>query len=555
MADDGRIDTSSNEESERGVMGKDHSVPKEDNKQGVSRRDFLRHAGLAGIALGAAGSLGSLAASAVGAQPGGATSAAGGARALQQLKVSANGRFLVREGGTPFFWLGDTAWELFHRLDREAVDLYLKNRQEKGFNVIQAVGLPGLGELDNGLLAPNPYGELPLIDQDPARPNEAYWQHVDYVIEKAEALGLYTALTPTWGQYVTGGYTNGPIVFDISNAYAFGEFLGQRYRAKPIIWVMGGDTDSIWRGGDYRPVFRAMAEGVTVGVAGSLDYSQLAMTYHPAGGKSSSNFLHDEPWLDFNSFESGHRPSRKPFGIDNYKLVEIDYARTPVKPTLDFEPRYEDHPIDSNPKNGYFNGSDIRQAAYWSLFAGAAGHSYGNHNIWQFFGAGDTPYATAPRTPWTEAIDQVGAFDMEHVRNLMESRPFLTRIPDQSIVVSSIGTGMDHVRATRGADGDYAFVYAPTGKSVTVDMSKISNDEVVAWWYDPRSGKHKRIGTFSNTGSRTFESPPADERLEFESGDPERSDLNDWVLVLDAASQHFPPPGRPPAVQRRTHLR
>ena len=42
--------------------------------------------------------------------------------AAPQLKVSENQRFLVYADGKPFFWLGDTAWELFHRLNREEAD-------------------------------------------------------------------------------------------------------------------------------------------------------------------------------------------------------------------------------------------------------------------------------------------------------------------------------------------------------------------------------------------------------------------------------------------------
>src|SRR5690606_23362934 len=102
-----------------------------------------------------------------------------------RLLVSEDGRFLVHENGRPFFYLADTAWELFHRLDREEADLYLTNRAEKGFTVIQAVVL---AELD-GLRVPIPYGDLPLIDDDPARPNPAYFEHVDWIVDRAGELG------------------------------------------------------------------------------------------------------------------------------------------------------------------------------------------------------------------------------------------------------------------------------------------------------------------------------------------------------------------------------
>jgi uncharacterized protein DUF4038 len=76
---------------------------------------------------------------------------------LPLLKVSENRRFLVTADRQPFFWLGDTAWELFHRLNREEAVRYLRNRAERRFTVIQAVAL---AELD-GLNDPNPYGHRP----------------------------------------------------------------------------------------------------------------------------------------------------------------------------------------------------------------------------------------------------------------------------------------------------------------------------------------------------------------------------------------------------------
>ena len=98
--------------------------------------------------------------------------------APSRLKISENRRFIVREDGTPFFYLGDTGWELFHRLNREEATQYLTNRAQKGFTVIQAVVLAQLG----GLTVPNPCGDLPLANGDPAKPNEAYFRHVDFIV-------------------------------------------------------------------------------------------------------------------------------------------------------------------------------------------------------------------------------------------------------------------------------------------------------------------------------------------------------------------------------------
>lgn len=114
---------------------------------------------------------------------------------LPRLKISQDQRYLVTEDNQPFFWLGDTAWEMVHRLNKEEVLLYLEDRKAKGFNVIQTVLL---AELD-GLDTPNAYGHKPLIDHDPTQPNGEYFQLVDEIIQLAGKLGIYIALLPTWG--------------------------------------------------------------------------------------------------------------------------------------------------------------------------------------------------------------------------------------------------------------------------------------------------------------------------------------------------------------------
>jgi hypothetical protein len=141
-----------------------------------------------------------------------------------------------------------------------------------------------------------------------------------------------------------------------------------------------------------------------------------------------------------------------------------------------------------------------------------------------------------PLMPWFEAINEPGAGQMQFGRRLMESRPFLTRIPDDSVVVTERvatavpGAGRYHFAATRDANGSYAMVYAPVGRSFKVRMDKLSGPKVQAWWFNPRTGQAARAGRFVNTGERQFTPPTPGEEL-------------DWVLVLDDAAKGFPPPG------------
>lgn len=219
---------------------------------------------------------------------------------LPGLRISENRRFLVTETGEPFFWLGDTAWELFHRLNREEADRYLQDRASKGFTVIQAVAL---AELD-GLDTPNAYGHHPLEDNDPARPdvkdgpNNDYWDHVDYIVNKANALGLYIGFLPTWGDKWNKKWGVGPEVFTPENAEAYGAWLGRRYENKALIWILGGDRPI--ESDEHRTITMAMARGLRAGDGGTH-----LRTFHPMGGHSSSEWFHDDDWLDFNMRQNG----------------------------------------------------------------------------------------------------------------------------------------------------------------------------------------------------------------------------------------------------------
>ena len=436
---------------------------------------------------------------------------------FSQLKVSDNKRFLVTADGKPFFWLGDTAWELFHRLNREEAEKYLKNRADKGFTVIQAVAL---AELD-GLHDPNPYGELPLENDDPTKPREAYFQHVDFIINKAAELGLYIGLLPTWGDKVfKDRWGMGPEIFNTDNAKVYGRWIGNRYKNKKnVVWIIGGDRNPDEKG---VATWRAMAAGIVEGAGG---HDKALMTFHPQpnglqdGG--SSKWFHKDAWLDFNMFQTGHCREN-----NVWDRVQVVYNREPFKPVLDGETLYEDHPVCFNAKDlGTSSAYDIRKHAYFDVFAGAFGHTYGCHDIWQMYAPNRTP-VNGPHFPWYVALDLPGASQMKFLRRLIESRPMLDRVPDQTLIKEAMGAN-DRIQATRGKD--YIFIYTAQGKPVTVNLAKISGNETTAFWYNPKNGETKDDGRFQNSGQKVF-TPPS-------SGYG-----HDWVLVIDDASKNYEKP-------------
>jgi len=442
------------------------------------------------------------------------------AAAGPRLRVSENRRFLVYEDGRPFFYLGDTAWELFHRLNREDAERYLRNRASLRFTVIQAVVL---AELD-GLNDPNPYGVTPLIGNDPTRPNEDYFRHVDWIVNKANELGLTIGMLPTWGdKWSARGSARA--IFNPENAEAYGRWLGARYKDRDIIWILGGDRSV--ENDEHKAVIRAMARGLRGG-----DGGQHLISFHPRGGEGSSAAFHEDDWLDFNMRQNGHEQNFNP----RYALTRADYDRTPVKPVIDAEPIYEDHPISFNAGlNGHSIAADVRRPLYWDLFTGACGHTYGHHSVWQMWIPGRKPINN-PLMPWFDAILQPGASQMQHARALLESRPFLSRVPDDAVIVPAVpqtavpGAGLKRLAATRDARGSYAMVYSPAGRPFKVRLDVVTGGKVRAWWFDPRTGKAAAAGEYPNSGEQEFVPP-------------DRGEMIDWVLVLDDATKDYPPPG------------
>jgi hypothetical protein len=430
-----------------------------------------------------------------------------------KLKVSENKRFLQFEDGTPFFYLGDTGWELFHRLNKAESEKYLENRREKGFTVIQAVAL---AELD-GLNTPNAEGNKPLTDNDPLKPNEAYFQHVDWVIKKAQEKGIFIGLLPTWGDKVDKQWGVGPVIFNKDNAFKYGQWIGNRYKDYAnIIWKNGGDRNG---GGDNLAIWEALGQGIK-----SVDKNHL-MTFHPWGERSSSEWFHNSDWLDFNMMQTGH--GQRSYAI--YKRMMIkDYELKPVKPTFDGEPRYEDHPVNWKPEiMGWFDDADIRQAMYWGIFSGGFGNTYGCHPVWQMKTPNKQPIGLV-RNNWDDVLDLPGAWDLIHARRLMESRPFFSRIPDQSLIATQYFPETDYVVATRGEG--YAFVYFPTGWAADIVLDKVGAKEINVSWYNPRNGETKFVEKIPGQGIKNFK-PLTGGRG------------NDWILMLDDASKNLKSPG------------
>lgn len=431
-----------------------------------------------------------------------------------KLCVAPEGRWL-QNGQRPFFWLGDTAWLMFKRLNLSQIDDYLENRRQNKYNVIQVM-------LIHKLPLENHAGRQPFIEGDFTRPDlqgDSYWSLVDYALDKAEEKGLYIALVPAWGENVDRG------LLHLGNVEAYTNFIAQRYQNRPnIIWLVGGDT----LGNANEQLWDAM---------GSILRKQCPshlITFHPFGATSSSQWFHNKSWLDFNMFQSGHstyaqtahrredfiKAGRKLHGEDNWRFVEEDLSRIPLKPTVDGEPCYERvlkglH----GPGHDFWASADIRRFAYWAVFAGAMGHTYGHSAVMQFHPGGYVGAYKAVES-WAEAIHHPAATQMAHLRRLMEDMDFTKGMPCNDWVLSEKGS-LQHRILAFGCD-KWLLVHTATGRELELKPCFTNGNNITAHWFDPVNGIYSYIGVYLQNQLPKF-TPP----LRFDGSE-------DWVLVLQS---------------------
>lgn len=238
---------------------------------------------------------------------------------FNQIKVSENQHYLTHQDGKPFFYMADTAWELFHRLTREEAQYYLEDRANKGFTVIQAVAI---AELD-GISTGNAYGHLPFEKQDPTKPAvkegpaNDYWDLVDFIVNEANKRGLFIGFLPTWGRYWHDGSQP---VFNPQNAETYCHWLASQYKNANIIWILGGDRNADSE--RDKAIICAIAKGLREG-----DSGKHLITNHPTGGASSADFFIDENWLDFNMRQNGHDNDWYTYTDSTYILVYTPVGR------------------------------------------------------------------------------------------------------------------------------------------------------------------------------------------------------------------------------------
>jgi hypothetical protein len=475
---------------------------------------------------------------------------------MDKLKISENRRFFINQNGKPFIWLADTDWTIAQRLKWDDVEYLMQKRKSQGFTVFQIVALDP--EQDKEMR--NPAGDKALLNDNLSTPNEKYFQYLDWILDKAEEFGFYVLLLPVWGELVVGHNWMGEFsekIVTAENAYEFGRWIGNRYKDRPnIIWCLGGDRQPIHLGVEYKDVWRNMAEGIAKGVLNrdlkhnvkDPDWHKILITYHSCHeaetGECStmSYWTDDDAWISFIMIQSGHGLTPK-----NYELVKKDYDREIPMPVFDGEPAYEQMPTTWPIGSDFHEGWMVRKRAYWSLFAGSFGHTYGHPSVcWMI---SEKERDSFRRYSWFDAMDQEGAWQMKILRDFLESRDLSQCIPCQEILTEQSEKSEDildeHIQACVERDGKFSCVYFPSGGKETIDLSWLKGHYLQMWWLNPRDGQ-----CYSQDNAVSEEAIILSEIDQYEKGTfikivtPTSGKGQDWLCVIERRDNSTTKPGK-----------
>lgn len=432
------------------------------------------------------------------------------------LKVSANGRYLVDQRSIPFLIVGETPQTLVTRVSTADAAQYFDDRQAHGFNALWINVItagpyyhdsPDDGRTYDGIVPFTGHiaGGTDTAHYDLSKPNEAYFTRVDQMLTLAAEHGMTVFLDPIeTGQWIPTLRNNGPAA-----DYAYGQYLGNRYRRfDNIIWLNGNDFVT-WKNAGDDEVVRAVAMGIKSADPRALQTIEL--------NYETSSSSDDPTWAPIISVNGTYTYS------PTYFQMWHSYDHTPVAPTFLLEAHYDlmdyGHPID------YGTPKVLRRQEYWAMLTGGKGQIYGNGFTCEFMSG------------WKFYIDTVGVTQLEIWHSFFSALPWQDLVPDEDHAVLTAGLGTpgdmktrvsnsDYATAAKTPDGSYVIAYMPTARTITINMASLKAP-ATAKWFDPTNGTYITIAgsPFSNQGARQF-TPP---------GNNHDDDESDWVLLLDAS--------------------
>lgn len=423
------------------------------------------------------------------------------------LKQSENHRYLTDQNNKPVFLNGDTPWSLGYKASMKEVRDYLQDRKQKGINALIIQITPSnllFDTLTHGDL-PNFYNEHVFVNRDIAKPNEAYFKHIDSVFALCNEMNFAILLAPLYEGCCEDGWKE---ILDadpqsVDKAFNYGKWVADRYKHLPnIIWIAGGDHKAT-------PQAIACAKGIA-----AVDSIRLH-TFHGDPGYTSPDGVPDAQWLTLNMVYT-YYPALISERLRQYQVYALFFhlwQKKVAMPVVMGESVYEFERDETT--------QFLRRQAYWSLLSGASGHFFGNRDIWRM------------EKNWKKGLNTPGIHSMEVFGKFVNKIPWHNMEPDwpATLFVSGRGAfnngsapgGDEYATAAFSEEKNIAAIYIPTYRKVGVNMARFSSS-VNAKWFDPFNGTYSlAAGSFLNKGVRYFTPPKQYNSQGFE----------DWVLILE----------------------
>jgi len=412
------------------------------------------------------------------------------------------GHYLTFADGTPFFWLGDTAWNGVMLAKKNDWKQYLQQRCLQRFSAIQ------FASLDGCLTSTNRSGEKAVFTTNPLRVNPKFFQDLDPNVEEINAYGMLAVPVMFWMYHENDAGRR----LSEDDAICLGRYLLARWGAFHCVWCLAGD--GIYDGEDGERLKR-------IGRGIFAERHDQPVTVHPQSLRWVKPTFAGEEWYDIVGYQSGHGDSDEYLAWLIHGPPAREWASKPVLPIINLEANYEGHPAYHSGLP--FGDYEVRLAAYRSLLVSPpAGVTYGHMAIWgwQETRTKAPCYDVGLVPPWQKGLNTPGLRSLSNLRNLLDAIPWWKLRPAPEIVAGS--TQQKDCRACLTAsmteDRALAVVYLPKGGTIRAEVSHLKRP-LRRRWFNPVSGEWSEDSTRGAETIQEIVSP---------------TDQQDWVLLLSS---------------------
>jgi len=421
------------------------------------------------------------------------------------LRVADDRRHFAHADGTPFFWLGDTHWQMpdCERLDAcncpgcgcgSQFRHLAADRLRKGFTVYQTYPDAAMNDAGGNPRRARWWTE-PYAHLAPQPFRDFFDPMMDYLADHGLVIALGAGV-----HHLSSRMGRDALV-------RFTRHLVARYAAYPVVWFTGQEVDIEQDTPHSLEHWRAAAETIAQG-----DGYHHPLSAHMDSTGEPKTFA-DRPWHSWFATQGGHKPR----GIRSAAHYRSYWDYEPARPFVETEAMYEHVSCEQQPATT----RDTRVAAWNALLCGAAGYSYGAAGVWALKWAPEQPGWDSynGKIPWYEGMALPGSTQMAHMRRFFEELPWFRLVPRWHDPAWGAFQVPDQTALATDGDAVWVAYFFHDGTATGELRNLDSHGSYQAQWFDPRTGARQRIAAAVTPGAQRY-------------AIPSKPDHQDWVLLL-----------------------